>query len=96
MRNMSAYFIANITIHDGEEYQKYLDRSDSVFGKYNGEYLAVDKNPEVLEGEWAYSRFVLIKFPDKESLERWYYSNEYQEILKYRLAAAHCDTIIVE
>ena len=92
---MNAYFVANIKIHDEVEYQKYLNDVDRVFKKYNGKYLIVDENPKVLEGEWRYSRFVLIQFPDKESLERWYFSEEYQRILSHRLAGAVCDTIIV-
>ena len=95
-RAVSAYFIANILIHDEEEYQKYLERVDEVFRKFNGKYLAVGKSPEVLEGAWNYSRAVLIEFPDRESLKAWYYSSEYQEIVRHRLSAAACDTIIVE
>lgn len=91
---MSAYFIANIAIHDEAEYQKYLERVDEVFEKFNGKYLAVDQNPEVLEGVWNYSRVVLIEFPDRKSLKAWYYSAEYQEIVLHRLNAAACDTII--
>ena len=49
---MSVYFLANIRINDEQEYQRYLDRADDVFSNYKGSYLAVDKNPEVLEGEW--------------------------------------------
>ena len=67
---------------------------DEVFQKFNGKYLAVDKNPEILEGHWAYSRLVLIEFPDKESLKKWYYSDAYQKILQFRLSGARCDTII--
>ena len=91
---MSAYFIANISIHDEAEYQKYLERVDEVFQKFSGRYLAVDKNPEVLEGAWNYSRVVLIEFPDRASLKAWYFSKEYQEIVRHRLNAADCDTIL--
>ena len=93
---MSAYFIANIKIHDENEYQKYLENVDNVFKKFNGKYLTVDEKPEVLEGKWNYSRLVLIEFPDKDSLKKWYYSSEYQDILKFRLSGADSDTIIVE
>jgi uncharacterized protein (DUF1330 family) len=93
---MSAYFIANIAIHDASEYQKYLDRVDEVFQKFNGRYLAVDANPEVLEGTWHYSRVVLIEFPDRDALKKWYHSEAYQEIVKFRLNAADCDTIIAD
>jgi len=93
---MSAYFIANIRINNEDEYQNYLKSVDNVFSNFNGKYLAVDKNPIVLEGKWDYSRLVLIEFPDKDSLIKWYNSDEYQTILKYRLLAAECDTIVVE
>ena len=93
---MSAYFIANIKIHDENKYQKYLENADCVFKKFNGKYLTVDEKPEVLEGKWDYSRLVLIEFPDKDSLKKWYYSSEYQDILKFRFSGADSDTIIVE
>ncbi len=92
---MSAYFIANIRIHDHAEYEKYLSHTDEVFSKFKGKYLAVDENPEVLEGKWSYSRLVLIEFPDKQALKDWYCSVSYQEILKHRLKSADCCSIIV-
>lgn len=92
---MSVYFIANIDIKDYDEYQKYLDKAGEVFARYKGEYLAVDNNPLVLEGEWDYTRTVIISFPDEKELRRWYESKEYQEILQYRIQAARCDTIVV-
>ena len=92
---MSSYFIAQIKINNEEEYKKYLKDTDFIFSKYNGKYLAVDNNPEILEGKWNYSRLVLIEFPNKNELKKWYNSEDYQIILKYRLNAAQCDTIIV-
>ncbi|MGE5579389.1 MAG: DUF1330 domain-containing protein [Bacillota bacterium] len=92
---MSCYFIANITIHDKDEYKKYVDKVDAVFAKFNGEYLAFDDNPVVLEGKWPYKRAVVIRFPSEEECRRWYDSPEYQEILKHRLKAADCTTILV-
>lgn len=93
---MSYYFVANIRIHNPKDYQKYIDGVDDVFMKYNGRYLAVDNHPELLEGDWHYSRFVIISFNSRKDFEAWYHSSEYQQILKYRLAAAACDTILVK
>ena len=93
---MSCYFIANIRIHDPEEYKKYIDGAGSIFKKYNGKYLAVDNEPELLEGQWAYSRSVIIEFPSKDEFNRWYHSPEYRDIAKHRLAAAACDSILVK
>ena len=91
---MSVYFIANVRIHNQIEFDKYLKTVDSTIEKSGGKYLAVDKNPEIIEGKWNYSRLVLLEFPDKKTLKKWYNSDEYQEILKYRLSSAESDIII--
>jgi uncharacterized protein (DUF1330 family) len=93
---MKYYFIANIRIKDNEEYQKYLDKVDEVCEMYNIQYLVVDESPQILEGSWKYTKSVLIKFNSKEDFEKWYFSSEYQQILKYRLNSAECDTIVVK
>lgn len=93
---MPFYFIANIKLTDESGYKKYVEKSGEIFSKYNGEYLAVDNNPEVLEGNWQFSRIVIIKFETKSDFQKWYNSTEYQEILKYRLSSSRCDTILVK
>ena len=93
---MTHYFVAQIKIHDQDEYNKYLDKFDDIFSKYKGEYLAIDESPALLEGDWNYTKSVLIKFNTKEEFEDWYYSEDYQKILKHRLNAAECDTILLE
>lgn len=93
---MSVYFMVNIRIRDEQEYQLYLDRADDIFSRYKGTYLAVDKKATVLEGEWDYSRAVLIQFESRADFEAWYESAEYQEILQYRLSAADCDALLIE
>lgn len=92
---MTRYFAAQIRIHDPEEYEKYLEDFDDIFSKYKGEYLAIDETPTQLEGKWDYTKSVLIKFNSKKDFDDWYYSTEYQTILKHRLKAAVCDTILL-
>lgn len=93
---MCYYFVAQIKIKDKNEYQNYIDRAGVIFKKYNGEYLSIDNDPVILEGKWDYTRLVMIKFKSKVDFEDWYNSNEYKEILKYRLTAADCDTILIK
>ncbi|NLD49766.1 MAG: DUF1330 domain-containing protein [Clostridiaceae bacterium] len=93
---MSYFFIAQIKIRDDKEYQKYIDKAGEIFKKYNGEYLSVDNNPTILEGNWNYTRTVLIKFQDLNDFNEWYNSKEYREILKHRLLGADCDSILIK
>ena len=93
---MTHYFIAQIKINDPSEYEKYLDRFDDIFSKYKGEYLAIDESPTLLEGDWNYTKSVLIKFNSKKDFEDWYYSADYQKILKFRLSSSKCDTVLIK
>jgi uncharacterized protein (DUF1330 family) len=93
---MTHYFVAQIKINDSAEYAKYLDEFDDIFSRYNGEYLAIDESPSLLEGSWDYTKSVLVRFKSKQDFEDWYYSDDYQRILKYRLNSAKCDTILIK
>ncbi|OQX86331.1 MAG: hypothetical protein B6D63_00240 [Candidatus Latescibacteria bacterium 4484_7] len=75
---MSCYIIAQIKINDREEYDIYENGFDEIFAKFKGIIVAVDEDPVVLEGEWPYTRTVLIRFPDEKEARRWYESPEYQ------------------
>ncbi len=91
---MSRFFIAQITIDDPEEYQKYLAKAGEVFKQFNGRYLAVDSAPVLLEGSWDATKVVLIHFNTEEDFNAWYHSAAYQDILKHRLKAARCNSIL--
>jgi len=92
---MSVYFIVNVNMKDAETYNKYLDECDPVFEKYNGKYLAVDNKYMQIEGESKYTKIILIEFKSENEFNEWYYSEEYQRILKYRLSGSDCDSILL-
>jgi uncharacterized protein (DUF1330 family) len=93
---MSYYFIARIRITDPVEYKVYLDKAGDIFRKYNGRYLVLDDEPEILEGTWDSTRIVVIEFTSKDEFNAWYNSPQYQEILKHRLNASDCNTILAK
>ena len=93
---MTHYFVAQIKINDHREYKKYLDKFDDIFSKYKGEYLAIDESPTLLEGDWDYTKSVLLKFNSKQDFEDWYYSDDYQSIIKLRIKASKCDIILIQ
>ncbi|MFC1481059.1 DUF1330 domain-containing protein [Candidatus Neomarinimicrobiota bacterium] len=93
---MSSYFIAQINIIDPELYNEYLAGFDQVFAKYKGEVIIVDDNPIVLEGEWSFTRIVVIRFPSTDEAKRWYESSEYQLLAQYRHQASKADIILAK
>jgi uncharacterized protein (DUF1330 family) len=48
------------------------------------------------QGRWDYNRIVLVTFDSREEFDALYPSDDYQKILKHRLKAADCDTILVK
>jgi uncharacterized protein (DUF1330 family) len=92
---MSVYAVALITITDRERYAAYERRFMAVFAQFEGEVLAVDDAPRVLEGEWPGPRTVLLRFPDEPALRCWYDSAAYQEIARDRLNASATDFAII-
>ena len=67
---MAVYAVALINIGDRAGYAKYEQGFVEVFRQHSGKTLAVDESPIVKEGEWEYTRTVLIEFPDAQSLDR--------------------------
>ena len=85
---MPVYIVASIKITDPEEYGQYQAGFLEIFARYKGELLAVSDEPQVIEGEWPFTRAVLIRFPDDDEARRWYQSPEYQALSQHRWRAS--------
>ena len=85
---MTVYAIALLNIADRERYGAYQQGFMEIFSKYSGKLLAVDETPVVKEGDWPYSRTVLIEFPDAEAFDTWFDSPEYRALAEHRHAAS--------
>ena len=92
---MPSYVVATIRITDRTRYEAYQAGFLEVFVKYRGELLAVEESPRIVEGEWPFTRTVLIKFPDDDEAARWYSSAEYQAIAQHRFAGAQTNAVLV-
>jgi uncharacterized protein (DUF1330 family) len=90
---MATYFIAQINIHDWEEYRKYLAGTEGPLKQFNAEVLVVDDQPTLLEGDWNCTRTVVIRFPNAKVAQDWYRSPEYQEIVQHRHRAAQTNAV---
>lgn len=94
---MSAYMIAQIEVHDPDEYQKYLAGFMPIFERHGGELLAVtSSDTEVIEGEWAYPRTVIMKFPSLEAAHAWHDAPDYQAIAAHRWRSSHANLVLID
>jgi uncharacterized protein (DUF1330 family) len=93
---MAAYLIANVEVTDPERYEEYRKVVPATIAKFGGRYLARGGAVEVLEGDIAPRRVVVLEFPDAAAIKRWYASPEYQHILELRHRASKGSLFIVE
>ena len=80
---MAAYFIAQVSIKDRDAYQAYEQGFMAILDEHGGQLVSVDEQPLVLEGDWACTRTVLLRFETAEAGETWYHSDAYQTCLLY-------------
>ena len=93
---MSAYIIGLIDIHDRDEYNQYQAGFREIFSKYRGEILVVEETPTVLEGEWPYTRTVVLRFADEGEATRWYESDQYKALARHRFCASRSNVILAK
>jgi uncharacterized protein (DUF1330 family) len=93
---MPAYIIAQEVINDREEFEKYRAGVHGTLDKYKGKPIVSNEDFEVIEGEWPYTKTVIIQFPSVEEAKRWYESPEYQKTVQHRFRAAKTNLVLVD
>ena len=94
---MSAGFmIGQIEVTDPEAYKEYAAKVPATIAKFDGEYLVRGGEMEVLEGEWADRRMVVVKFPSLERAREWYFSPEYEPLKALRQRASVGNVMFVD
>lgn len=93
---MSVYVIAQGRIEDPDMLGQYLAKVIPTIQTHGGRILGFDESPEVVEGDVAFPRTVILEFSDRETFRRWYDSPEYQEILPLRLESTPGSLIVVD
>ena len=93
---MKAYWVANYTeIKDDERLKKYAVKAKAEVENYNGRLSARSANNITLDGR-EMVRVALAEFPDIETAENCYNSEEYVEARKHLENNAVREHIIFE
>ena len=93
---MAAYVIVQIEITDPETFETYRAQVPPILEQYGGEFIVRGGGMEVLEGDWAYPRCVVLKFPSMEQAKAWWASPEYEGPKALRQSASKGNMIVVE
>ena len=92
---MTAYVLAQMSIHDRALYDRYASRFFPTLEPFGGRLLAADEAPAVVEGGWDLQKVVLIAFPDAAMAQAWMGSEAYQSISKDREAATDGTVLLI-
>lgn len=93
---MTAYALARVkSVQFCDDIAEYLRRIDATLDQHGGRFLFHGGPVAKMEGDWA-GNLILIEFPDRESLDAWYESPEYQEILPLRTRHMEADIIFFD
>jgi len=93
---MVAYLIADITVHDLEQFMEYVRQVPAFVEKHGGQYRVRGGEPESQEGSWQPQRLVIIEFPSKDDALAFLNDPDYQPIAAIRHAAASTSLIVAE
>ena len=93
---MRAYVIVQVEVLDQRNYDAYRKDVLPTIEAFGGRFLVRGGAMTKLEGDWPYSRTVVIEFPSRADAEGWYRSPAYAKLLPLRLKASRGNLIIVD
>jgi uncharacterized protein (DUF1330 family) len=94
---MPAYVIACVTdAWDQDKLAEYRERNTDAVAKHGGRFIVRGGRHEILEGDYAPVRVVIIEFADLDAARGWYESDDYAPLRELRRSASDTDILIVE
>jgi uncharacterized protein (DUF1330 family) len=93
---MKAYCIVQVEVADPVPYEAYRKEVLPTITAFGGRFLVRGGKMTTLEGDWPFSRAVVIEFPSRQAAEGWYHSPAYQKLLPLRLKSSRGNFVIVD
>jgi uncharacterized protein (DUF1330 family) len=93
---MSGYIIAHVQVTNPTQYEAYKKWSTLAMQAHHAEVCVRGGQVQVLEGDWAPERIVILKFPTFAAAKAFYETPEYLQAREARAGAAIMRMIAVE
>lgn len=94
---MPAYVIYNqLEVTDPDGWAEYRSKVREELAEFGARVIASVPEPKILEGDWTGIHNVIIEFPDRETVDRWYGSDNYKPMLDLRLGAARGNLVVLD
>lgn len=94
MSDTAVYIIANLVIHEKEDYLKYEKGFFPLLKKHGGTFITYDDSSKHLEGsEPRPGRMIMFQFPSEAAADTWYNDPEYQALSEHRRAGTELKSL---
>lgn len=93
---MTAYLIADISVHDPEQFMEYVRQVPAFVEKHGGHYRVRGGDPECQEGQWQPQRLVIIEFPSRDHAMAFLADPGYQPVAAIRHASASTSLVVAD
>ena len=93
---MPSYIIAQVKVHDSQEYENYRSSFMDALTPFDGRILVSTVEAEILEGQWPEVKTVILEFPSRDVAMAWYNSDQYQKIAQHRFRAAKTNMVLID
>jgi uncharacterized protein (DUF1330 family) len=94
--DQAACIIGHVTVRDSAKWDQYCARVPATLAPFGAALLLRGRRLRVLAGVHSHTDTVVIRFPDAASVERWYASTAYQELIPLREVAADVTIVAFE
>ena len=94
--NMTAYLLVDHDIHDQTIFQEFRSKIPALIAKHCGEFIVRGGAFEVIEGDLMPHFLVILRFPDRQAIQKFLSDPEYLTISATRSCAAKTVSIAVD
>jgi len=84
----NAYVVGHLTVKDAEKWAEYRSQVPATLAPWSAELVFRGKRDAILAGDHPHADIVVIRFPDKASVDGWHASPAYQALIPLRQQAA--------
>jgi uncharacterized protein (DUF1330 family) len=84
----NAYVVGHVTVKNAEKWAEYRNQVPATLKPWGAELVFRGKKVATLAGEHSHLDIVVIRFPDREAINGWYFSAAYQSLIPLREQAA--------
>ena len=93
---MSAYLIIQAKVTDWNKFKNYTDVVPAIVAKHGGEYIVMDRAPEIFEGRENVGSVVISKWPSKKEAQAFWQSEAYKKAMPLRAGTGEFHVMLVE